>query len=555
MKRLILTLGFAGLVLLLSHCSDDTVEPPVPEPLTPEELARADSISDAWFSTLYDTLQTLSSYSPDDLRNIRFDSIREGLEKALAIENGNELGNLGLALIELLEVNYSEDMWGFVDSLESWVDGDSINIPVPPLPNFNTNRHRTLIGNQFQLMVEMPMLTVARVTAAPDNISFSTVQDIIAEDIIPRLTNAIDHMNAVEQHADMELRLCYDHDSFTECLRFDLGELKVFSAGLFALRSAMYSAIAYDVDFLGPDGTYGWFADYTDAMYGDHWAWYMCYRYNVIELGAIDDLELTWYDTDTKYRATADSILVSVAHYNVETRTDFLGLRNGGTPLRNAHADMLTAFTRLEQAAAFIRDPGRGETEENVIKLGDLTDFDTNLQSDPDLPNFMSGWTRLEDVIAFGEEFLGGPYTFTELIGPGNTQYSWRIDISRLFLSPVSDWNTLLPYHTWNLPAGDWIVPVTLDSGNYDNGGNFIEFGDYDQDCVHIRLENIGRVYYESIGWSFNTADIFSLLDGPGGNPIDPSVEFPYFPDYSFNGLFPDMTGHADWQEVYDILR
>ena len=58
---------------------------------------------------------------------------------------------------------------------------------------------------------------------------------------------------------------------------------------------------------------------------------------------------------------------MSVAHYNLENRQDFLRLRNGGSPLRNAHADMLTAFTKLEQAAAFIRDPDRDETEENVV--------------------------------------------------------------------------------------------------------------------------------------------------------------------------------------------
>jgi len=32
------------------------------------------------------------------------------------------------------------------------------------------------------------------------------------------------------------------------------------------------------------------------------------------------------------------------------------------------------------------------------------------------------------------------------------------------------------------------------------------------------------------------------FLDGPGGNEIDPDEVMPYFPDYTFNGIFPDMT-------------
>jgi hypothetical protein len=554
-KRLIYTAGLIGFVFLLAHCSDDTVEPPLVEPLTPEQLARADSISTNWFMTLYDTMLSLSDYSADDMRDIRFDSMRSGFEQAVGIESGNEMGNLGLALIELLEVNYSDVMWAFVDSLESWVEGDSVFIPFPPLPDFSTDRHRTLIGNQFQLMVEMPMLTIARVAAAPDNISFGTVQDIIADEIIPKLNNAISHMNRIHPSNSDGIRLCFDYDEFPECLRFDMGELMVFSAGFYALRSAMNSAIAYDVDFLGPDGTYEWVRDYLDAEYGDHYGFYQCYRHNLIELGAIDDLELIWYNSWQEHFAIADSILVSIAYYNVETRTDFLSLRNGGTPLRNAHADMLMAFTRLEQAAAYIRDPNRDETEENVIKLGDLTDFDSELQNDPDVPNFMQGWNSLEDVIAFGKEFLAGPYEFNEEIGNSDTEYTWRMNISRLFLAPVNDWNSKLPYHRWDLPAGAWILPDTTVDWVDDNGGGSYWFEDMDNNCEYTQLDNIGTVYWMTVGRYFNTTDILVLLDGPGGDPINPNTDFPYFEDYTFNGLFPDMNSHADWQNLYNILK
>lgn len=436
------------------------------------------------------------------------------------------------------------------------MEGDTVFFPFPPLPDFSTDRHRTLIGNQFQLMVEMPMLTIARVAAAPDNISFGTVQDIIADDIIPKLNNAISRMNKINPPNSDGVRLCFDHDAFGECLRFDMGEMLVFAAGFYALRSAMNSAIAYDVDFLGPDGTYSWVADYLEAKYNDS-PWYgWCYRANLIEMGAIDDLELTSYHHGSRYDAEADSILAKVAHYNFENRTDFLRLRNGGTPLRNAHTDMITAFTRLEQAAAFIRDPDRDENEENVIKLGDLTDFDNDIQNEPDLPNFMSGWTRLEDVIAFGKVFLSGPYEFTEEIDNSGTEYTWRMNISRMFLAPVNDWNSLLPYHRWDLPAGAWVVPDTTSRWEEDRSGGSIWFEDLDNGCDFTQLDNIGHVTWISTGWTFNSSPILVLLDGPDGDPVvDPGSEFLYFPDYTFNGLFPDMNSHSDWQNLYNILK
>ena len=45
--------------------------------------------------------------------------------------------------------------------------------------------------------------------------------------------------------------------------------------------------------------------------------------------------------------------------------------------------------------------------------------------------------------------------------------------------------------------------------------------------------------------------DPLEFLDGPGGNPIDLDVvRLPYFPDYTFSGLFPE----ADRQKWLDIM-
>jgi hypothetical protein len=63
----------------------------------------------------------------------------------------------------------------------------------------------------------------------------------------------------------------------------------------------------------------------------------------------------------------------------------------------------------------------------------------------------------------------------------------------------------------------------------------------------------VNLVSYTTRSWDIDTDALFELLDA-GGNPIDLDVvRFPFFPDYTFNGLFPNMT-RADWLELIDIL-
>jgi hypothetical protein len=543
-----------GLVIVSIQCGDDTVEPPAGESITHEQMLEADSIAAAWFKVLYDTLLSMEDVSAEQFKNVNFGSMRSGFQQALDIEDVNELGNLGMALIELLEVNYSSTLWAFIDSLETWQEGLNWRVPVPPLPSSSENRHRTAIGNQFQLMVEMPMVTVARAVTAPDNVTLDGLQDIIENNIIPKLSNAINRMNAVEKHDTTEIRLCTPYDGFTECLRLDLGELMVFNAGFYALRSALYSAIAYDMDLFDADGTYEWVEAVAAGQFEGVPPWGYCCTYEVIEMGEIDDLNQDCYYLTSLQEAMADSILIAIVHHNLENRQEFLRLRNGGGPLRRAHSDMIAAFGKLEKAAAFIRDPDRDETEENVIKLADLTDFDTEMGNDPNKPNFMDGWTQLEDVIDFGRDLLSGPMTFTEEIAP-STNYTWRMDLSRMFLDPVEDWNDMLPYYKWNFPTGAWIVMNTPYYDVWDFGGWEHGFYGWDgEECTWVNLQNIGKVYYSDSRWDFNTSEILIPLDGPNGNPIDPRTEFLYFEDYTFNGLFPEMRTHQDWQDLYDIL-
>jgi hypothetical protein len=547
MKRLLLSLTAIAVAFLLVQCdSDNPVDSGDDNGNGNHVVTGADSIATAWLTALIDTLTDLDDADNDRVRNTHFDVHRAGFQQAIDLEVANPIANLGMSLVELLEVNYNDRLWAFIDSLDSFSDRvwwlPYIGLPVAP----SSDGRREVVGNQFKLMVSIPMYTVARATAIPPNISVNEFQVLLGDVIIPKLDNAIARINTAAS-ASEAIRLCHEGDGMSECVKINRGEILVFAASLYALRSAMYCATAYDLDLYGPDGSYQWLDDMAD-LFDELLVRLFCCDYELIELGAVDDLRKR---CSNSFEAEVESTLVRVAHHNLENRSDYLSLRSGGQVLANSHADMVQALDVLEAATAFIRShPG---DEENVIKLADLTDLDQEMR-DADEANFSREWTKIEDLTDFIGRLLSGPVQFQERIGPNHVLYSWTMDLSRLFLSPVNDWSSLLPYHTWNLPAGSWIV-WTVDQDSFDNGGGYYADNLWDGEiCNYIEFPNIGTVYVEYRSGDFDTDGVFFLLDGPTGNVIDQSTTFPYFPDYTFNGVFPQMNRSA-WETVYQILR
>jgi hypothetical protein len=548
-------LAFVSLILLslvlFIQCSDNPVdEKACCGNFDPDET---DSLATVIFEDLGDVLADLGDMDADDFRNQRFDEQRSGFGKVIIDDPNNAIAHLGLAIIELLELNYDQDIWEMIDSLDSWFDnGDGGGGPGPPPPG-PVDRHHTLVGRQFTLLVDIPMtMSYQMVADFPPNVTADNIQTIIEDKVIPALDRAIGHITTVENDTDTAIRIGVDFGDGVEYVIIDLGEIYLFDASLRALRAAFGVATAYDVDMFGPDGTYDWLSEVRDL---EDEGGMFCATYEVVPAGGMNDINL-YYDYDNEHAgAMIDSILNVVLHHNLENRSSFLSLRNGGTPMTKAGADILGTVQKLEASAYFIRNIRNDVSSEHVIKLTDLTDLDSELD-DPDKPNFAKDFKTVEDVLGFVHDVFSGEVPFTEELGPRSTEYTWKMNLSVLFApSPVQDWNSLLPYHSWDIPQGNWITKTTQLWWAEDWGGSDDNIWVYhDGECQEVLFTNIGwvrdyGVFYESIDLGN-----MLILEDEFGREIDPDNEFPHFPDYTLNGLFPEMT-RAEWENLIDILE
>jgi len=528
-------------IVCLARCSDNPVDKDNVAPN--EDLGAADSIAQYWFQAIADTLEGVEDKDQEGIKETELSAIRGGFGEALALNSGNSIAHLGLSILEILELNYSEEVWEVIDSLTAW-DGD---MGIRVSRGAGQDRSRTLIGRPFSLLVEIPFsLSMASIRSFPPIVTVGHIQDIIEETIMPAVTRAIDHLTTVEQTTKAKVTLEVKGDGVEETVVIDLGEIYFFDATLHALRAAFGIAIAYDCGFAGPDGTYDWIDDVRRVEDQEN-----CADYSVVDGPSGDTLNVV---QPSYSDAESDSILIVVAHHNLANRPAFLTLRSGGGVMNSAKLDLIAAIGKLEGSANFIKHVREDETEQNIIKLTNLSELESDL-GDPEGPNFAKDFQSIEDVLDWVRDLMSGPMQFSEELGELHETFTWTMDIGALLTEPVPDWKSLLPYHRWTLPASPWIERSrTLWWQEAPYGGEWWDYVHIGGICQY--QEFTGLAWVRAYGRSEEMkASILEYLDGPNGSAIDLETErLPYFPDYTLHGVFPGMT-RAHWLDLVTILE
>jgi hypothetical protein len=552
MKVFLTVFAILAVFLMAAGCSDD---PAAPEP-APNDVTKGNELGTKAFQDLQDLVVSLQDMSVEELRNVSFATVQSGFNKALAADADNPIANLGLAILDILKLNYDEDIWGLFDDLDEYLNGTSEGAPSPAA------RHHTLFGRQFSLVVEIPLaMTVMRGTEFPASVTIGNIQQIVEDKVIPALRRSIGRLAIVEGHTNPVIRIQIEDEGITEWIKIDKGEIYLFSASVRALAAAFGMAIAYDMDLLGPDGTYGWIDDLRalhefvydhgsplDSSYG-RWSEPPC---PIVEL-TDDTLEgIFGYNYQV---ALEDSLVLAIGYHNFENRPAFLTLQND--VLGQAHQDLLAMIDKLDAAVDFIRNHRQDENEENLIKLTDLTDFDSEIPGEFNEFNFSKDFAKAEDVTAFARGLLSGPYTFNEKIGPADQDFTWQMNFSALFNNPPDDLKTKLPLHKWSLPQqGSWLTYVDTEPcdvfsvvGTEDTSATVWAW--HGVTCVEREYTGLEWVRTCTREYSFPVEDYVGLTD-EAGQAIE-SNELPYLPDYTFNGFLPGWD-RPKWQELKDKI-
>ncbi len=233
---------------------------------------------------------------------------------------------------------------------------------------------------------------------------------------------------------------------------------------------------------------------------------------------------------ESEKEIASDSLAADVVKYNLLSRSSFLTFRRPAIGAQ-IKSDILHVISDLENSVDYIENESDDQSND-IIKFSYIQEADSNISNMPDdAPEFVQQWNNIHDVIDWLNGLFTETYTFTE------NEVSFQVNLGRVFVPGLADLKSYLPYHQWK-NTSEWRYRDLDDTWQMDNYGYSYSFFLNGQDEM-ITIENVDVVvfnYYDT------GIDPVIFLDGPGGNEIDPDEVMPYFPDYTFNGIFPDMT-------------
>jgi hypothetical protein len=494
---------------LYSACSKEASTPTAPAPVNDSESMR---LAQEGFALLNTKLQALRD---TDYKNLTaetpviseadYNAIKTKFTQALVQNPQNPLANLGMAVVEIVSINYDETLWSLFGEIDM---------------SFARKR---LLNNQANFFAQSPTFYLKYCTTALEvpSITFAYVQQHIETSVLPKISSALSHLNYAVTLADSNaLRV----DTGEEMLELDKGEIYLFRASIYLIDAAFQMMMLYDLDLIDRNGTYQWVDTYETLKNAPSEE----SSYRTQTISAKNWLFLNYYLN--RSNAKADSLLMDNIKYNVQTRSGFLSYRTGksGLTVKND----LTAFLQdLENSVTSITSETDDQTND-IIKLSYITDLNTELAiQQTGIPNFTQSWTSITAIIQWFKSLLSSPYTFNEPILPQPLQ----IDMSKLFSPGLPNLKIKLPYHRW-MPEQMWITVDTVSEVMPNFGA---PFGFWMEPQGMITVQNVDFV--SMTFYTYENAGPVEFLNGPNGSVIG-EEEPPYLPDYTFNGLFPGMT-------------
>jgi transcription elongation factor Elf1 len=562
----------------------------LPEQIDPKFEVNDGSI-DSLFNVLLKRVENLeNAETPDDVFNTDFITIRNGFATAVSKQPSHVKANVGFIISSICAVNTSANIKKVIDSIQSYIEavdnyydeeelviykkrpvqvtakrklpGNNQQIPLKkatskkPLVSNIFNR-KGIEGVGFVLLAESPKIIAAQ-TEKPSFPSFLTVsfiQKIVEEDIIPKLNDVLSSCKRLDQ-TEMSLILT----AFDETFELDKGDILLFEAGIRLARAGLGIFTTYNMDIQTADGSsiINLLNDYYDEDQAEG-------KY-IFRLSN-DSLYRFWVYNDEKYT----SKLSDIVQYNLK-RSDFLKIRSANHQW--VYSD-LKMVPELIKASLKSMKEETDQQNDDLIPAGeifnldaDMTDISLEMTENGISPSLASRFSSPEALMDFVTEILTKEYTFNETIEGYNI--SITVDLSKWFTNPVSDLKTLFPKYRLS-QTQDRVTSYTYKYYEDWEGDAFYAYPD---DIIDIPSSMIAskepdqEFYYVKLNTNYSVnvwvdstiyCTPYYLIDDSGKDlPFNKMGDviydvqilrecFPYFNDYTFNGLFPKMTTRTSW--------
>lgn len=536
-------------------------------------------IDDVALDSLFDSLiakveRMENAESLDDFYAEDFSSLTTGFKSMLNSDPSNMKAGVGFIVASVANLNSNESLKEIADSMDSYmsheywdddfeVEGETTDLYSRAFKKGGINGLGTAIFANSSKM----MRTNATIPAFPKIVTIGKIQSLIESEIMPVLDDVIKVVEDVESKSDNKLVITYDEETF----EIDLGEVYLADASLRLLRHTLsfLTAYNYDIKFTDGQNLHAVIDTFMKMDENDEHIDREVYR-----LSADGD---TLYRDSYRYNTNSTQMLgtmYDIIEYNLG-RTDFLKLQ------RSNHAKMYTDIkmvpVKIKKAIEFIKSESDSDSQEDdIIKIADIDDItdemvdltldmeDANLSA-AFIANFKSP-TALADFIT---EILSGPYNFNETID--DITFNYTVDLSKFYTNPVQNFQDWFPLYKMNGKANA-IYTEKGDAWESGGGSKYVYLNEGDSiaiDASFIESQNgntymLKKAYSVEIHQNYYEEFMPIALVDESNNVIASTwdeveelffdeTSFVYFKDYTFNGIFPDMT-HAKWLELFNKI-
>jgi hypothetical protein len=543
MNRMISASLFAILVFL--GC---TKNPASTVPPHTTQVSSADSL----FTVLVARVQTLSKASSyDQVVGVTFNDLRDGFNDIISQDDTNQKANVGYIVSAILSLNTDPVIRRMADSLDAYFraldSSNSVSVMGPTL-----NKEGVLgLGKVIGVRTKDIVLAQTKKPSFPAFVTMSYIQSAIESELLPVLDNVIAAAVRLENRSETSVLVVVTDNGSTDSAIINKGEIYLVDAYMHLLSAFGNWLCAYNYDLYAPGTTNNSWIDSLANSNG----------YTNPTVYSLSNDTLIQCSKD--YVSSSDLYMVRMMQYNLQ-RQGFLTIRSANQG--KIKADLLAAPALIKTGITSIRNE-TGSQQYDIVKISNILDMDKdmvnnaqNLINEGVSPALAAKFSSPESLMDFITQLLSGPYSFDETID--SAHIALTVNISAFFDHPVSDLRSLLPKYRW-LDESQWVsgeedfrYVSTMPSNTvvtYQGNDTVVIPSSQIDSIVPNAFGNI--VYYLKqpykaavtidSTWSLNNP--LRLMDG---NNADMNVDsltkaksfFPYFTDYTFDGIFPDMT-------------